>query len=109
MRATALRMAVLLSVCASAPAGAMRDIVYVEEAVETNSLEIRLDEQGQGKVAGRACNKCELQEFPVTPATQALQNNQPVDLSRALNQRGKPATIIYNLESGNATRILWWQ
>jgi hypothetical protein len=82
-------------------------IIPVEEAVEAVALQVRLNENLTGSVAGRSCDSCELKEFPVTNATQAFENNERVDLRRLRDWYGKPATIIYNIRSGEATRILW--
>ena len=82
-------------------------IIPVEEAVEAVALQVRLNENLTGSVAGRSCDSCELKVFPVTNETQAFENNERVDLRRLRDWYGKPATIIYNIRSGNATRILW--
>ena len=84
-------------------------IIPIEEAVESVALEVRLNENLVGTVVGRSCDTCERKEFPVTPQTQALENNIRVDLRKLRDQHGKPATIIYNIRSGEATRILWFR
>jgi len=88
-------------------ANAWATIIPIEEAVEAVALQVRLDDNLTGTVAGRSCDSCELKEFPVTNATQAFENNVRVDLRRLRDWYGKPATIIYNIRSGEATRILW--
>ena len=82
-------------------------IIPVEEAVEAVALEVRLEEDLTGTIAGRSCERCELKRFPVTPATEAYENNVRVNLRSLLDRHGKPGTIIYNIRSGEATRILW--
>lgn len=84
-------------------------IIPVEDAVEAVSLRVRLSDDLTGKVGGRSCETCELKEFPITPQTRAFENNQQVDLRRLRDWYGKPATIIYNIRSGEATRILWFR
>lgn len=84
-------------------------IIPVEEAVEAVALKVRLSNDLTGKVGGRSCQRCELKEFPVTSETEAYENNVRVNLSKLRDRRGKPATIIYNLRSGEATRILWFR
>ena len=71
------------------------------------ALQVRLSNDLTGHVSGRSCDQCELKRFPVTSATEAYENNVRVDLRRLADQHGKPATIIYNIRSGKATRILW--
>lgn len=82
-------------------------IIPVEEAVEAVALDLRLNDDGTGTVSGGSCDACERKRFPVTLQTQAFENNVRVDIRRALEQRGQPATIIYNLRSGEATKIMW--
>lgn len=98
-------LAAVLALVAALPGWAT--IIPVEEAVEAVALEVRLNDDLTGTVTGASCEGCERKRFPVTPNTQAIENNQRVDLRRLLEQRGKPATIIYNIRSGEATRILW--
>ena len=82
-------------------------IIPVEEAVEAVALDVRLNNDMTGTVSGASCSQCERKRFPVTRATEAYENNQRVDLRKLRDQQGKPATIIYNIRSGEATRILW--
>ena len=98
-------LATLFALTASTAAWAT--IIPVEEAVEAVALQVRLDDDLTGTVAGRSCERCELKRFPVTSATEAYENNVRVDLRKLIDQHGKPGTIIYNLRSGKATRILW--
>lgn len=100
---TGLGLATALTI--AMPAGAT--IIPVEGAVETVALEISLRDDRTGTVSGRSCAECERRSFAVTRATRAYRNSQPVDIRDALRQRGKPAAIIYDLESGQATKILW--
>ena len=89
------------------PTSGWATIIPVEEAVEAVALQVRLGSDLTGKVGGRSCDSCELKEFPVTSATQAFENNERVDLRMLRDQNGKPGTIIYNLRTGEATRIIW--
>lgn len=98
-------IAALLALLTTASAWAT--IIPVEEAVEAVALQVRLSDDLTGTVAGRSCDGCELKRFPVTAATQAFEDNVRVDLRRLRDRHGKPGTIIYNIRSGEATRILW--
>lgn len=98
-------IALVLSV--AAPAGAT--LIPVEEAVETVELGIRLNDDLTGTVTGKSCDECETRSFEVTAETQAIENRTRVDIRRTLDQVGKPATILYNIRSGKATKIIWWQ
>ena len=100
-------VAAVFALTFSAPG--LATIIPIEDAVETVALQVRLGSDLTGKVGGRSCTGCELKEFPVTSETQAFENNVRVDLRRLRDWYGKPATIIYNLRSGEATRILWFR
>lgn len=100
-------LAALAALAVSAPGWAT--IILVEDAVEAVALEVRLEDDLTGTVVGRSCENCERKRFPITPQTQALENNVRVDLRRLRDRHGKPATIIYNIRSGEATRILWFR
>lgn len=93
----------------AASTGSWATIIPVEDAVEAVALEVRLDENLTGTVVGRSCDSCERKEFPITAQTQAFENNIRVDLRRLRDRHGQPATIIYNIRSGEATRILWFR
>ena len=84
-------------------------IIPLEEAVEAVAIQVRLSNDLTGRVSGRSCDTCEMKRFPITPETQAIENNVRVDLRRLRDWHGKPATIIYNLRSGKATRIIWFR
>ncbi len=100
-------LALVLGFAIAVPASAT--LVPVEEAVETVALDIRLNDDLTGTVSGRSCDDCRRRSFAITPETQAIENRTRVDLRRALEQRGRPATILYNIRSGKATKIIWWQ
>ena len=82
-------------------------LIAQEEAVETVALQLRLNRDLTGTVSGKSCERCALRRFPVTESTIAIENNNRVDLRRALERNGQPATIMYSLETGNATKIIW--
>ena len=83
-------------------------IIPREEAVEAVAVTVTLRDDLTGRISGRSCNACETKTFPLTPETQAVKNNQRVDLLQLRSLNGKPATIIYNIRTGLATRILWF-
>ncbi len=107
MRHAVIKYALATALALVASTAGWATIIPVEEAVEAVALEVSLNENLTGTVGGRSCQSCDLKEFPVTGATQAYENNVRVDLRKLIDRHGKPATIIYNIRSGEATRILW--
>ena len=100
-------LAAAVFACSAATSSAT--IIPVEEAVEAVALEVRLGDDLTGSVAGRSCGTRELKSFPVTPDTQAFENNVRVDLIRLRDRAGAPATIIYDIRSGKATKVIWFR
>ncbi|MDH3451796.1 MAG: hypothetical protein OEN20_05195 [Gammaproteobacteria bacterium] len=109
MRNALMKYALAALVALAASTASWATIIPIEDAVEAVALEVRLNDNLTGSVVGRSCEGCERKEFPITPQTQALENNIRVDLRRLRDRHGKPATIIYNIRSGEATRILWFR
>lgn len=81
--------------------------IPVEEAVEALAIHVRVATDRTGRISGRQCEACELHTFPVTPRTRFSANGVPVGVDELRLHNGLPATIIYNLRSGEATRIVW--
>ena len=100
--------AACLVLCAALALPARATLVPIEDALETVALDVRLRDDLTGTVTGKSCDTCESKRFAVTPQTQAIHNKVRVNLRQILEQRGKPATIIYNIRSRDATKIIWW-
>lgn len=104
MRALLTCLSLLLCLM-SAPAQAILE--PVEEGLEAMRLIVRVDAQGRGHVSGRECEDCPERRFEVTHATRYTRDGVDVGVAELRAHNGEPATIIYNLKSGLATRILW--
>lgn len=104
MRALILCLSLLLGL-ASGPAQAILE--PVEEGVEAMALFVRVDPQGRGHVSGRECDDCDERRFAVSPTTRYTREGVDVGVAELRAHNGQPATIIYNLKSGLATRIIW--
>lgn len=89
----------------SLPAYAVLKVV--EGSVEATAVSVFLSKNGKGFVNVRTCSGCAVQKFPITEATVAYENGQPVNLDKLKNPRGKPATVNYDAETGAATKIMW--
>jgi len=98
-------LAAALLLLIAAPAAA--ELIPVSEAVETQALMVKVRANGGGHVAGRECDDCPLHRFRVSPQTRYIAAGKPVSVVELRARNGQPATIIYNLKSGLATRVLW--
>jgi hypothetical protein len=91
---------------AVAPARAAK-LIPVEEALETQALYVSVNAGGRGQVGGRACEGCPQQRFTLAPKVRFSTQGQAADVAALRARNGQSATIIYNLESGLATKVLW--
>lgn len=78
-----------------------------EDAIETVSLRMTLNDDNTGYVQGKVCDYCKLLTIPVTAETKAFRNDMEVPLKQALTRVGKPATVFTNIEHTMVTRIVW--
>jgi hypothetical protein len=85
----------------------IRGVIMVEDAIETESLRISLSANLHGFVEGKVCDECETIKVPITPETKAFSGDVEVPLIKAKNRIGRPATVFYDIETKNVTRIRW--
>ena len=78
-----------------------------EEAVEALAIDVRIANDSTGYVSGRQCDECETHRFKITPETKFIGNAQVVGIRELRARNGKPATIIYNLKTRLAAKIVW--
>lgn len=85
-----------------------RSVIMLEEAMETDSLQISLNERtGAGVVVGRICDQCEKISVIITPDTRAFHGNNEVPLASAGDRLGRNATVFIDMEKKKVTRIRW--
>lgn len=79
-----------------------------EDAVESSSLKISLDEKtGTGVVYGRVCDHCDELKLTITPQTRAYRGYTQVALAEAKSRLGREATVIFNKQTKDVIRIQW--
>jgi len=78
-----------------------------EDAMETESLRITLNDDGSGYIQGKMCDECKLLTVAISAKTKAFDQVTEVPLEQAADRLGKPATIFINLEHTEVTRIAW--
>jgi hypothetical protein len=79
----------------------------LEDAIETESLRLTLEDDNTGYVQGKICDDCKMLTVAITPETRAFHNNHEVTLKRAATRVGQPATVFINIEHTKVTRIIW--
>lgn len=81
---------------------------HVEYAAEAESLDIFVVDDANGRINARRCDFCELLTLTVTPNTRILLDGRPVGVLDAERYRNDGATVLFDPETREVTRILLW-
>jgi len=85
--------------------------VFAEKApfkvFETESLSIKLSNDGTGIVKGIKCSGCNFKFVKITPASKASINGDDVSILEAKNRAGKFAMVSFNPETQEVQYIRW--
>ena len=85
--------------------------VYAEEspfnAFETDSLKIKLANDGTGIVQGIQCYKCDYNFVKITANSRVTNKGVEVDIMEAARRAGKPAMISYTPSTREVQFIRW--
>jgi hypothetical protein len=76
-------------------------------AMEAESLRISLDASNNGFIEGKVCDACEKIKVIITPSTKAYIGKREVPLKQAKDRLGRYATVIFDIETKNASVIRW--
>ena len=87
--------------------GYTRAPIPYEEAVEAMAIDVRIANDATGTVSGRQCDDCELHRFRITSDTVFIEDAKVVGIRELRARNGQPATIIYNIETRLAAKIIW--
>ena len=79
----------------------------IEEAIETERLNITLDDSLNGYVMGAICDDCKNLRVMISPDTKATRNGVYVPLLSAKKQEGKRATVVFDPKTLKVNRISW--
>jgi len=80
-------------------------VVMLEEAIESESLQIKITKDLSGVVRGKICDRCETIVVNITPETKLYIKGKQVDLSKASSRSGKPGTVVFNIKTQKVTKI----
>ena len=78
----------------------------LKQAIEAGSIELLVDPEGNGYAIARECNGCPLQ-LTVTPETRFTRQSSDVTLDVARTHSGKGGTVVFEIDSKKATRMMW--
>lgn len=84
---------------------AANDSYKIEEAMESDKLEIRLANNLTGIIKGHRCDDCEHVLVKITPATKLKIDGFKTSLSNVRKCSRKPTTVIYNIKSREVTSV----
>jgi hypothetical protein len=96
----------LLLTAAAAAAG---DMVIVEEAVESQPIDLQLTSGSSGLVYANDCDGCKPMQLVVTQTTQAWFAGKQLTLHEVQQYAQLGGTIFYDKETRIVTRIVVWQ
>lgn len=104
---TILRLVCLLLVGAAGTVAA--DMVIVEEAVESQPIDLQLTSPSSGLVYANGCDECKPMQLVVTSTTQAWFAGKQLRLDEVQQFAHLGGTIFYDRETRIVTRIVVWQ
>lgn len=105
MKMKVLVIAAILFSIFSAASSAATLMVALEEAIESEVLEVRMSKDLTGIVKGSRCDGCEMVLVKITPKTKLTINGFVTVLENANKCAGKPGTAIYNIETREVRSI----
>lgn len=105
MKKNILLSLVFIFAAANSLTGFAKPMVLIEEAIESESLVIKMSKDLTGVIRGRICDRCELIVVRITPETKLFINGKQTDLSKASGRSGKPGTASFNVKSQKVTKI----
>jgi hypothetical protein len=103
-----LNLAILIGViCAIPQALSAGSILYQEEAVEADRIEVLVSKGSQtGQVRVSGCTGCPM-TLTVDGATEFYYKHKPADQNRVIFLSGKTGTVIFDKDQQRALRIYW--
>jgi hypothetical protein len=86
--------------CAAAPAG----ITHIQEAIEASRIEVMGANHDHLHVY--KCERCAPQVMQLDAHVEIIRHGRAEPFKVLLNNGGKPATVIYDLKSGNVVKVV---
>lgn len=83
------------------------EILLIEDAIETDNLNLSLDSSLNGHVTVKRCPGCPNIKLKVNKDTQAIKHGKRVHLNHATHHSGSFATVIFDPKTKIVKRITW--
>ena len=83
------------------------ELINIEEAIEAASVNPHIDGKLHGYISVNPCDKCKWVKLKVTPETLAEHQGKRVHLNQVNSLGGKPATVVYDVKTRTAVKIIW--
>ena len=83
------------------------ELINIQEAIEAASINPHIDGKLHGYISINTCDKCQKLKLKITPDTLAEYRGKRVHLNRVNRLAGKPATVIYDIKTKTAVKIIW--
>ncbi len=85
------------------------EMINLEEAAEVSELSLRILSNNRATVYASICDECELLSLQVTEKTEIRRGGQRMTLQEAANIVRAGATVLFDPNTLEVTRILYWQ
>lgn len=84
-------------------------IVLVEEAAEVSRLELQPGSGDGTRIYARICDHCEMLSLRIGQGTSVFRRKTPITLTQATQLRGVGATVLFDPQTRDITRIIFWR
>ena len=84
-------------------------IVLVEEAAEVMRLELQPGAGEGTRIYARICDQCEMLNLRISENTTVFRRKTPITLRDATQLRGIGATVLFDPDTKDITRIIFWR
>lgn len=98
----------LLATFALCSAANTETLINLEEAAEVEDLRINIDGGSSAYIYARICDACELLKLRLDGNSRIRRGRQALGVADAAALRGKGATVLFNPQTLQITRILYW-
>ena len=106
--AVSLMLALSLALPSLSQAG-RGEMINLEEAAEVSDLSLRVLSGNRAVVYASICDQCELLSLQVTEKTEIRRGSERMTLRQAAGITKAGATVLFNPDTLEVTRILYWQ
>ncbi len=97
----------LLFASLALPVSGYSELINIEDAIEAASVKVQIDQSLNGTISVSPCDKCKHVSLKINADTQAEHNGKHVHLNKIKSLNGKPATVVYDVKTRTAVKVIW--